>query len=298
MKLRALDFSPGLNTQTLEETTEFPVWRALTNVISTRVGAESRKGIQRLARIAATNTILDFDGSNDYVQFDYDARTLGGLQARTSWSVEFLCQADSLSSPRTILHHSGQLLIFQDSTSSGRVVAQVTDTGANTLTLQVTGLAAGTRIEGRLSRAGSLTYTLTVNGTSASGSTTAAIASSTAVLYVGANGGSSNFYDGRIERVTLCSPYRTGRMGLAGRTLIPHAPSVLLDAVMTADANGYVLDRSVFGLHGKTGGSPTTTASLLSVNPVPIQAIGQTRGNSSANTVYVVAGGGVYPVTV
>lgn len=298
MKVPAIEFTPGLNTQTLEETTAFPVWQRFQNLRAGRVGAERRPGCQPITRIVSTSSIIDFDGVNDTVTCDYDARTIGAIKTRTSWSIEFLCQPTTLAAQRTILNHSTQLSIFQDSTSSGRVVATIKDAGGATLTLQVTGVAAASRVEGRLSRTGSLTWSLEVNGTAATGTAADVPETSTAAMHIGSTGAASNWYLGRIERVTMVAPYRTGRMSLCSREQRPYLPNVLFDFVTEVDANGYVLDRSRYGLHAAAVGSPATTTSLLAVNPMSVQAIGQTRGNSNANVVYVVAGGRVYPLTL
>lgn len=298
-KPRAIEFSDGENNTNVEQTTEFPVWNALEDARVGRGACSRRPGMRVLSVTAASSSVIDFDGVNDKAEPVYAAAQFG-LHLLSSWTLGFLCNADSLASTRTVFGRrsaSPNFRVYQDSTSGGRVVAELTDSGAATTTLVVTGIAAGVTVRGLLlCDAGSLT--LNVNGTTATGSLgTGTLATDTNTLQIGANN-NADYYDGRIEFVRGFVGVRSTLMDSQARLVNPRAPNVLFDYVTELDANGYVLDRSKFGNHAPTGGSPATTSSFLSVNPAPVQAIAQSKPNSGSRTAYVVIQGQVHAVTL
>lgn len=292
-KPQIVDMRTGLNTSVPDESHDI-AFRTFQDVRTDSGSAKRRNGHVRVLRLASTDAIIDFDGTNDRVDTPASApiQTLG-----ETFTLEWLCKADTLSGNHYVIGKSGASTvgISVRQTSSNTMVVVVTDSGANTATLTATGITTSILAACQLVRSGA-NLTLTVNGTAYTGT----IASGTTVAFGGkAAFGTDNgatFYDGRIEFVRGFSVARTSQMDGWSRLLNPRAPSVLFDYVLNETT--FVRDRSLYENSASVTGSPATTSSLLSNNPVPIQAIAQPQATDGTRKVYIVGAGVVYPVTV
>ena len=293
VKPRIIDWRRGQQDTRLAQSEDFDL-QILQNARVEHSACERRPGMVSLTKVATAGTCINFDGVDDTVSIPYDAR-VWNLTALSAWTIEGLCNADDISSERPVMFFSGVIKVHQDSTSSGRIVATVTDSAAADTTLAVTSIGASTLIDWRLTRLGSA-IVLYANGSSTSGTiTNGTLATSTTAISVGVRPGPATYYDGKIEFVRLFRGVKTGNFDTRCRLLNPRAPSVLADHVMEIDANNYVLDRSQFGNHAAAAGTPGTSASLA-VNHAPILGITSNHDNDQVPRLYFAAGAAVYPV--
>lgn len=294
IKAPVIDWRSGLNTSAPDESHDL-VWRTFQDFRSDSGAARRRLGCYRISRSASVDTILVFDGSNDRVTFPYNANQFG-FHIFPVWTIEWVSQCTSLAATRTVLAKGTNLVITQDSTSSGRVVATVVDAGAATTTLVVTSIASNTLIDGRLIWNGT-TLTLSVNGTSDTQTpTNATLATDTNSLVVGANSAAANHFVGNIERVSAFTSVKNRTHDCRSRLVNPRAPSCVFDC--NFNTTDFARDRSRFEAIGTVNGSPATTATLLTNNPLPIQAIAGAQSNQGTRQGYYVGAGAVYPFVV
>lgn len=299
---RHFDFRQGLGTTKPEQSADALPFEDFYDAVATNGALTRRKGMIRVARItpAAGPYCGDFDATNDVVTIQHDDR-VWDLDTIPMWTLEILCNTDTLSAARAIFARnaaSPDVRIYADSTSSGRVVAELLDSAAGTTTLQVTGIAAGTLCAIQLIKNSAASFTLRVNGTSSSGTlASGALANGTATLLIGSDNG-SNFYDGKIDFVRLLAIVRADQRDGWCRLHNPHARYVLADYNIEQDANDYILDRSPFGKHAVETGALATSTASLSVASVPIQMIAPLRTGGNARKIAVMAAGRLFGATV
>lgn len=287
-----LDFRPGLNTTVAESAwplvfREFRDWRADGG------SAKRRNGSVKIGSITSDSTIIDFDGTNDRVDLIYNGVQVLG----TTFTLEWLCKADALSGDHFVIGKTGAtgVGVTVKQTSSNTLVVVVTDSGATSATLTASSITTSTTAACRLTRSGE-SLVLYVNGAQAATGTIGAATTVTLALTSVATDNGANWYDGRCEWWRGFSIVRTGYQDLWSRLYDARTPSVLFDFVF--DSTDFARDRSKNLGHGVIGGSPGTSSTLLSVNPVPIQAIELCKDVSVERKGYVVGAGKVYPVTV
>ncbi len=306
-KPRIYDFRRGQETTRLSRSDGPEAFQLMRNVLVNRVSAQRRGGSVRLGIVSYQGSIMDFDGTDDYVTAKFDARC-HDFAAFPGWTVEFLAIADTQDvNVRTIcaIKKSADHVfrIYTDSTSSGRVVATLFDNAGATTTLSVTGIGTGVRMEGQLKLTPAGVATLTVNGTTSTGTLgSGVLAAPDGDFTIGRTAATAaTFFDGRIEFVRAFRGARTHTMDSRTRLLHSRAKSVLFDLVMEkseAGSTDRIIDRGRFNRHGAVSGTPTTTSTFLSLNPMPIQSIVPTEYANGTRPVIVVAGGSVYPVTL
>lgn len=297
---RTLKFSQGANTTALGVTSD-PEWRQFDESLVDHAAAQRRLGKSRVYAFTPTSTIVDFDGTNDVLTLPYDSR-VWQLHTMSAFTLKGMCVADSYAAVRPIFFKGTDathfnISIFMDSTSSGRIACTLRDSGGtNTTLVGATGITAGTTVAWMLTLSGG-TFTFYANGTSASGTlgTGTLQGANTDVLL-----GSDNLtlLDGGIDHVTLLSTVETTQRGNWCRQLNPRAENVLADYVITLDANGYFLDRSLFENHGSSAGSPATNRACLCKNPDPVGALALNLDTSGRRQLYAAVGDRVYPVRV
>jgi hypothetical protein len=299
---RHFDFRQGLGTTKPEQSGSALPFEDFYDAIATNGALTRRKGMVRVARItpSAGPYCGDFDATNDVVTVLHDSR-VWDLDGIAAWTLEILCSTDTLSSQRPIFARSSatpDINIYADSTSGGRVVADLLDSANATTTLQVTGIAATTLCAIQLIKHDADSFTLRVNGSSSTGTlASGALKDLSSSLLIGKDF-SSNFYDGKIDFVRLLSIVRADQRDGWCRLHNPQARYVLADYNIEQDANDYILDRSPYGNHAiETGGLATSTASLA-VHPVTIQAIAPVKTSGNARKVVVMAGGRMFGSTV
>lgn len=300
VKPRVVDFRRGMETTREEQNDDIFSWRELLNSRVDRASLRRRKGMVALTKTTTTATSFDMDATNDSVAIGYDAR-VWALSTIPSWTLEMLVNCDTLSSQRVIFSRNlaaADVKIYMDSTSGGRVVAEIIDSSAVTLTLQVTGVAATTLCAIKLICSNYTSFTLRVNDSTATGSLTAGstIKVTTATLFMGRDD-SGDFFDGKYDFARLFRGVRATVADAYMRLLDPYAPDVLADYVCEADSNNYCLDRSRFGLHASVAGAPATVASIA-VNPMPVRGLSYAIDNQGRRRVYFYAGPALYPVTM
>lgn len=297
------DFRTGLQTTRPEQSGSPQMgFEDFYDAVATNGALTRRKGMVRIAHITPTTGPYcgDFDATNDAVTIPNDTRVwdLDGLSA---WTLEILCKVDTLSAQRTIFARNSatpDVLIYQDSTSSGRVVAELIDSGGSTTTLQVTGIAAETLTAIQLIKHDADSFTLRVNGSSSTGTlASGALRNNTDTLFVGRTTGGT-FYDGKIDFVRLLCIVREDQRDGWCRLHNPRARHVLADYNIEKDANDYILDRSAFGKHGAIAGALATNVASLAVHPVPVQMIAPLRTVDNVRKMAVIAGGRLFGATV
>lgn len=289
---RIVDFRQGLNTSAGESSWPL-VFREFQDYRADGGSAKRRSGSKLISRLVSASEIIDWDGSNDRCDLIYN----GGQNLRTQFTLEWLCKADTLSGDHFVIGKTGATAVGVTikQTSSNTMVVAVRDSSANTATLTASGITTSTTAACRLTRNGA-TVTLYVNGSQAATGTIGATTTVTlALTSVGTDNGGS-FYDGRVEFWRGFSTIRTGYQDSWARLYNPRTPSCLFDFVF--DSTDFARDRGRHMGHGTYGGSPASTASLLALNPVPIQAIEQAKDVNADRRFYILGAGKVYPGTV
>lgn len=257
---------------------------------------ESRDGLVRIGRIANTDSILNYDGSNDVV-------TVGAPSAiiplPTVFTWEMLFQVDDLSSDRYLVGSTSAaavgLAIRQ--TTSETVVAVLTDSAANTVTLTWTGIAAETVCGIQIVRDGA-DVTGWLNGTTKTGTLASATNSLSSANTVFGKNNSSGFLDGAIDYARVWRVARSTQKDLFKRLLNPRNKDVLADWVFTQGSADDVLDRGARGIHLVTTGSPAFDRAPLALNPAPIQAIAYCVRRNATRELVVMNGGREHTMTV
>ena len=85
-------------------------------------------------------------------------------------------------------------------------------------------------------------------------------------------------------------------IGLSFRLLDPRASTVLMDYILTKDANSKVIDRGPYEMHAAAAGAPTTAGAVLAVNPEPVRFVSVNLDTDNAPQGYVMVRNRVYPV--
>lgn len=293
---RYFDFSRGLTTTRYGRSGRADDFQTFQDVEIDRGGASARKGMVRVGRITNSNTICDFDGTNDSVNL-VSASPLTGC-ALTQWTLEVLFQTDSTASDRYILGKAaaGSVGVTIKHTTTPAVVVVIEDSAAATTTLTFSSITAGTLCALAVVRDGA-NLTAWLNGSTTTGTMSATNALAAGVHAFGKNNG-ANWFDGRIDRATFWNTARTNRKGLYGRLLNPRNPHVLFDYVFEQDSAGDVLDRSKYGLHAQTSGTPSFAGASLANNPAPVQALAMNVRRSGARELVAVSYGRIHTATV
>lgn len=291
---RVLSFVEGANTTALGVTSE-PVWNVFEGARIDHGASQRMHGKSPLAQLSAVSTIVDFDGTNDKVILTTDSRV---FPLGTRWTLETLFISDDVSSDHFILGRNSATAVALSikQTTSSTVVVTVTDSGSNTSTLTWTGIGASTLCALTLARDGA-TLLGYLNGVSKSATMNATNALLTGgAMALGTDNGGS-WHNGAVDKFTIYKTYDTSQRGAWMRTPHPRAENVLLDIIVTLDANGYALDRGPYEAHATSSGSPATNRTALAFNIDPIDAIGVNLDTSGRRQGYVVAGDRCYPVT-
>ena len=303
---RHFDFRAGLGTSKPDQSRDALPFTAFYDATARGGVLRRRKGMVRLAQVTPNFGpycgTFDAGGALTAVELTGDAGSaqIWDLDGLAEWTIETLCRADDLSSTRAIFARiaaAPDVRLYQDSTSGGRVVAELIDTGGATLTLAVTGVAAGTVAAVQLVKRSAASFVLRVNGTEASGTlASGALKATNDVLRIGNDNG-GNRYHGKIDFVRLWAKARPDQRDGWVRSMNPSARYVLADYNVEADANAYCLDRSRFGRHASVTGSLGTSASLA-VNPVPIQMLTMIHTPDRQRKLTLIAAGRLYSGTV
>lgn len=295
--VREYKSNAGLSTTALSESeVPFPVFQ---DVRSNKGAFERRAGMVRVARIATTATCCDMaSASSQYIAIPYDARVwaLG-----TRFTIEGLINADSIAATRYILGRAGTSPgITVHYATNGDLVVNVWDNAATQTTVTYAGAgSAGTLIAWQFVRNGASLTLRVNNGTAATGtmSATLPLRASTVDVQLGAHN-STDFFDGKYDRLTLYKSVKTTQAGNWSRLPNPRAPDVMADYCLEIDANGTVLDRSRFGNHGAAQGGATSAATSLAVNPARIQALQHVSDAQGVRRLWGCAEGRLIPLTV
>ena len=290
----------GLNTSQSEQSGSPGTYRVYQNARTSTGPTTVRDGMKRIASITAGSdaNIIDFDGANDVVTFAGSTTWPEVWPLGTQWTVEFLCQADTLAADSYVFatHNSASVYgIRVKQTATGTIVADVQDSANVVVTLtSPASYGTGVVVAGQITRDGvSLTMRLN-NSTAVTGTMSATLLLRGQALGIGAQN-TANFYDGRIEFVRGFNTVKTTQEMCWNRLVNPRAADVLFDYVTEIDAGtGFVLDRSRFENHGDIAGSPTTTSTLLGNNPAPVQGMGAMLDRNGRRRVIATVRGGTY----
>lgn len=299
------DFRSGLQVTAPEQQEGAAGFQKFQNGRVSDGSLKRRGGFVRVGHLVPTIQCGDFDGVDDYVSFPHDSR-IWTLSAMPEWTLEGLHKATSYAAVRTIFaRNTGtannvDVKVYMDSTSSGRLVAELKDSAGATTTLAVTGIAAGTLVGWQLLKAVSGTYTLKANAGSASGTLgSGTLKVNTADAFaIGRANGAGTFHLGTIDYIRLFNYTKTNMDDTYCRLLNSYARGVLADYVIEKDANSDIPDRSPFGITGTVNGTLATTATTLAVNPAPIQLIQSNLTRQNARQLVVVAGGRQYEADI
>lgn len=301
IKVRPVDIMRGMETTAVESTDDPWACPLVQNVRLQRGCWQTRGGKVRLTYQTTPAVCITFDGVNDAVGLAHHSE-ITAFSSIPEWTIEGLCTPTSYAATRGIFCRNTataanvDVNIYMDSTSSGRIVADLQDDAAAVTTLQITGIAAGTKVAWRVTKAATGTYTLTANGSSTTGtlgSGTMKVNTSDA-LAIGRKPGAGTFFLGPIDFVRVFRGVKTTYMDSYARLLNPRTPSVLADWICDIDANNYAWDRGPFGNHGAVTGSPGTTASIA-VNHNPVLGLQQVGDDIAARKFYARIGAKVYP---
>lgn len=265
-----------------------------------------RPGLVRLAKAIPSDGpyCATFDGSNDDVNFPYDSR-IWDLDTMAAWTLEGLSKATDLSTQSSVFSRATgtaadkDIYVYCDSTSGGRIVAEITDSAAAVTTLAITGLPVNTVIAWQLVKNSAASFTLRANGSSVSGTlASGALANTTDSLLVGRTLNVPLRFTGNMDFLRLFGYAKSDQQDGWTRLINPYARGVLACYHMELDGQGNVQDLSPFEKHALTTGSPTMVATPLAVHPVPIQAICPNLNLNNQRKLVIVAGGRVYESTL
>lgn len=264
------------------------------NVETDHGGFEARGGMVRLAKIADARGILDFDGTNDRVDFPNSWIT---MFPGTVWTIETLFQTDSIASDRFILGtQTGVSGLKIKHTTTSTVVVTVTDTGPTDTTLTWTGIAAATVCALKIRRIGTSLIGW-LNGTTQTATMSSLVFRSGAGS-LGCDNGAS-WFDGGIDRISGWSSNRTTLQEMYRRVQNPRHKDLVFDYVLTQGTASTpdVHDRSVYGLHAAVQGTPTWARSPLS-NSAPIQGMAYSTRINGTRELAIMSAGRPYTAAV
>lgn len=291
---RQFNFARGANTTAIGHTSAFPVYPVLDEIDLNRVAAQRRKGKAAIYTFTATSDLIEFDGTDDVVTPYIDSRV---MPLGVRWTAETLFVTTTVVADHYIVGRGGASaawLKILHSTSS-EVVVTLTDSAGNTATMTWAGIAAGTVCMLQVTRNGTA-VTGYLNGTSK----TATLASATNLMagnaWVFGADNAGSYHLGRIDYFRVFSAVKTTIRDLRFRLLDPRAPSVLMDYILTNDANNRVIDRGPYEAHAATTGSPTTAGAALAANPDPVRFIVSNLDTDNAQQGYAMVGKKVYPM--
>lgn len=295
MQPRSGDFARGLETTKDVRSSDPLAFEVFAEARVRNGHAKRRKGYRRVYRFAAPSVLMDFDGTDDCVTLGHDPRP---LPFGTRFTAEWLVYTDTFASRGVITGGTGASCgIVLSHETTGAIKCVVTDSAAATTTLSIAGVSAGAAHPIQLVRDGA-SLTLRIHGyTSATGTMSATNKVLYAAMAMGKDNGAA-FYNGAIDFFRARQIVQTSQTDGWCRLPDPRAPSVLFDFVMEPDANGVVMDRGPYAIHGATSGSPATNRAPIAVNPVPVLAIGMTTGNDASRQAYCRAGPYLYPVNL
>lgn len=272
---------------------DFVTWQ---DVETDRGGAEARKGMVRLTRIANSASIMDFDGTNNTATLASGHAKLYPLG--TVFTLETLFETDTLSADRFILGRATASAcgITIKQTTTETVVLVITDSAAATTTLTWTSVPATTRCALQLTRDGAA-VTGWLNGTTQTGTMSATNSLASAAMAVGSDNAGS-YHDGGVDFLRIWDIARTDRRDIQKRLVNPRNPHVLFNWVFTQGTNDDIVDSGLYGAHAVTSGSPAFNRSGLASNPATIQALSFNVRKSGAREVVAAAFGSIYTATV
>lgn len=291
---RQFNFAKGANTTALGHTSAFPVYPVLDEIDLNRVAAQRRKGKVAIYTFSGSSDLIEFDGTNDVVTPYLDTRV---IPLGVRWTAETLFVSTSVASDRCIVGRGGAsaawLKVIHN--TSSEVVVTLTDSAGNTASMTWTGIAGGTVCALQVTRNGTA-VTGYLNGTSK----TATLASATNLMqnsaWVFGADNSGSYHLGRIDYFRVFSALKTTTRDLSFRLLDPRASTVLMDYILTKDANSKVIDRGPYEMHAAAAGAPTTAGAVLAVNPEPVRFISVNLDTDNAPQGYVMVRNRVYPV--
>ena len=290
---RAGDFSRGLETTRDVRSSDPMAFRVFDNARTRNGHAKRRKGMALVHRFAASSDVMDFDGTNDRVLLPINSLV---YPLSTRFTLEWLIYTDTIAATGFVVGgNTASAGVKLSHTSAGAITCVVTDSAAAQTTLSIASVSATTVTPIQLTRNGAA-LSLNIPGkTSATGTMSATNNVLVAAADLGAHNG-ADFYNGQVEFYRGFRTDKTSQADGWARLPDPRAPSVLFDYVMVPDANGYVMDRGLYGLHGTTSGSPSATRAPISTNPMPVLGMGMTIDNDASRQGYVRVGTTIYPV--
>lgn len=265
------------------------------NVETDLGGAQARKGLVRLARIANSTGIMDADGTNDRVDFPAHASL---VSLGTVFTLEILFQTDDIASTRCVLGPASGTAcgVKIQHTSTSTVTVLVTDSAANTTTLTFTGIAAATVCALQLVRDGA-SLTAWLNGTTATGTMNATNALASGAYSAFTSNG-SNWMDGGIDNLRIWKIARATHADAYCRLLNPRNQKVMFCWVFNDSTAHDVLDQGPYGAHATTAGSPTWARSPIALNPAPVQALGHSERKNGRRDLVAMVRGSMYAAEI
>lgn len=257
-------------------------------------GCDSRGGMVRLARIANTESVMDFDATNNYATLPSGFHTTIG----TVWTLEILFETDTITADRYIMgrNGAGAACISIRQTTTSTVVAVITDSAANAVTLTWTSIAAGTLCGLQIVRNGTA-ITGWLNGTTQTGTLAANNTGATGAVTFGRDN-TGGYHDGGTDNCRVWSVARTTKRDLYRRLLNPRSRAVLFCWVFTQGAGDDIIDYGVRGAHLATLGSPAWNRSPLALNPAPIQGLGFNVRRNATREIWAANAGRLYTLSV
>ena len=294
IKARLFNGKDGANTTQLSEVSSFPVYTDLTGMRVDRGPFRRRKGKSWLSTFTPVSNLITFDATNDVVTIPADSRV---FPLGTRFTLETLFRTTSVASARVVMGRATAsacgIKITHKTDSTIETVVE--DSAGTTTTITTVGTyAVGSDVAYQLVRDGAA-LTVRTNGTETTGTMSATLSLRSAAQTIGADNGGS-WYLGRIDFVrclrNALTTQRWGRLRLTD----PHAPNVVFDLIMVADANNTVMDRGLYQLHSAASGTPASNTAPLAPNSDPVTFIAANLDVNNERQGYVGIGPKVYPV--
>jgi hypothetical protein len=175
------------------------------------------------------------------------------------------------------------------------MVATVTDSATTVTTLTATVVPAATKTRVQLVRDGANLF-FRVNGVTVTGTMSATnLVQAGNPIVLGADN-AATFYDGAIDFFRGWRTALTSQKYGFLRNPHPRGPSVMFDYVGSLDANGIMLDRGPYEMHGVASGTPASTRAPLAPNSDPVLFVTSGNDNNTTRQGYAGVRDRVYPV--
>lgn len=255
-----------------------------------------RKGMVRLAQIKCGEfRSMDFDGTNQEASAPIDTRVwaLG-----TTFSLEIACDADTLADDEAVLTAGSTTPCITVDLSSSKWRVRIVDSAAATTTLTSTTNASTSGADTLQVVRDGADLTLRLNNTSEDTDTMSAtnsLRTPVGDLRVARSGG-SDFFDGSVDYVRLCSKAKANHNDRLLRSPCPRAADVLADYDFQL-VNTMVRDRSRYENHLVTANTPVDATSLCH-NPAFMRVIGMGVDENNRRQLLLVEAGCYYLATV